>query len=514
MTTATLLIALVATLPTDLGGSREPIMLDFTAAWCGPCRQMRPVVEALVEKGYPIKPVDVDTSPELAEKYQVTGVPAFIVIDPQTGRELARTEGARPASELASLYQEARAKNATRPRTRPEPPAEESDDDRAAEPARDVQAASPPETSPNPKPWQTVVRIKVHGNGSIGFGSGTMISSTPQETLILTCAHIFKLENGPTPPPSRFPRKITVDLFDGKLSGMRPAQVHYSNETFEGEAVDYDFNRDVGLIRIRPGRRLPFAKVVPPHWKPKANMGMVTVGCSEGHDATAWSTVVVNPNMKGLNGNRTYEAIECMIAPKQGRSGGGLFTSDGYIAGVCDFAEPQGNHGLYAAPSSIYKILDRNDMVALYAPPRDRPRAALAENRATPAQGRPEPEYRMQSPDRNDPGGVSLPPPGMLGIKTPALAQNDAPATPARPRRGAWHPTPSRTARTAELKMDPSADTDRFATAGPLAEPEAGVQSEETPAQTRIVRAARRPSAGGWHAGKAPLPEFSAAGDR
>ena len=84
-------------------------------------------------------------------------------------------------------------------------------------------------------------------------------------------------------------------------------------------------------------------RVVPPHWKPKANMGLVTVGCSEGHDATAWSTVIVNPAMKGLNGNRTYEAIECMVAPKQGRSGGGLFTSDGYVAGVCDFADPQ--HG-------------------------------------------------------------------------------------------------------------------------------------------------------------------------
>lgn len=500
MTTATLLIALVATLPTDLGGSREPIMLDFTAAWCGPCRQMRPVVEALVEKGYPIKPVDVDSSPEMAEKYQVTGVPAFIVIDPRTGRELARTEGARPASELASLYNEAKAKHTPR--------AEEADDDaddRAAEPAR---ARNAPETSPNPKPWQTVVRIKVHGNGSIGFGSGTMISSTAQETLILTCAHIFKLEDGPTPPPSRFPRKITVDLFDGKLSGMRPAQVHYSNETFEGEAVDYDFNRDVGLIRIRPGRRLPFAKVVPPHWKPKANMGMVTVGCSEGHDATAWSTVVVNPNMKGLNGNRTYEAIECMIAPKQGRSGGGLFTSDGYIAGVCDFAEPQGNHGLYAAPSSIYKILDRNDMVALYASPRDRPRQVVAENGAAPSPGRP--EYRLQSPDRNDPGGVSLPPPGMLGIKTPALADNGPRTTTPAPRRGSWQP--SRTARTAALTMDPSADTDRFASAEPVTEPEAADQPETPP--TRVVRTARRPSAGGWHAGKAPLPELSVAGDR
>ena len=94
MTIATLLIALFA-VPTNADGAREPIMLDFTAAWCGPCRQMRPVVDELVQKGYPIKAVDVDRSPDLAERYRVTGVPAFIVIDPSTGRELGRTEGAR-----------------------------------------------------------------------------------------------------------------------------------------------------------------------------------------------------------------------------------------------------------------------------------------------------------------------------------------------------------------------------------------------------------------------------------
>ena len=53
-----------------------------------------------------------------------------------------------------------------------------------------------------------------------------------------------------------------VDLFDGKLHGERPAQVHFV-ESVEGQAIDYDFTVDVGLIRIRPGRRLPASRVVP-----------------------------------------------------------------------------------------------------------------------------------------------------------------------------------------------------------------------------------------------------------
>ena len=46
----------------------------------------------------------------------------------------------------------------------------------------------------NPKPWETVVRIRVISPRSTGFGSGTIIHSTPEESLILTCAHIFKLD--------------------------------------------------------------------------------------------------------------------------------------------------------------------------------------------------------------------------------------------------------------------------------------------------------------------------------
>ncbi len=328
----------------------------------------------------------------------------------------------------------------------------------------------------------------MHGNGSIGFGSGTVIHSTPEESLILTCAHIFKLERGATPPPARFPQKITVDLFDGKLQGQ---QVHYT-ETFVGEAIDYDFSLDVGLIRIRPGRRLPYAKVVPTRWKPQTRMGMYTVGCSEGHDATAWDTMIVNPSMRGIH--KGYEAIECTTAPRQGRSGGGLYTWEGYIAGVCDFAEPQGNHGLYAAPSSIYKILDRNDLTALYVPNQGRGKALLAKNRS--ARDRGSEEFRLQSPDRNDPGAVSLPAPGMFGIKPPITAEADVRTT--SPRRSAWLPTPP--PQTADLKMDPASDPDTF---GSIELPQQ-VEVDERP---RPANTSARP----WRASRAPLPGLASA---
>ena len=85
-----------------------------------------------------------------------------------------------------------------------------------------------------------------------------------------------------------------------------------------------------------------------------------------GRDATAWNTHITNPRVRGLSGNPGYQAIECQTAPKQGRTGGGLFTNDGYLAGVCNFAEPKGDHGLYAGPDSIYRLLDRNHLTFLY----------------------------------------------------------------------------------------------------------------------------------------------------
>ena len=220
----------------------------------------------------------------------------------------------------------------------------------------------------NPKPWETVVRIRVLS--PIQPASARARSSTvPRaKSLILTCATSSSSMAASRRTLLEFPHQIMIDLFDGNLQGTNPARVHFL-ESVAGKAVDYDFTRDVGLIRIRPGRRLPSSRVVPAHWQPKAHMQVLTVGCSEGNDATVWPTVIKRPRILNfLSGNPSYEAVECDVAPKQGRSGGGLFTTDGYVAGVCNFAEPQGDHGLYATPRSIYTLLDRNNMMALYAP--------------------------------------------------------------------------------------------------------------------------------------------------
>ena len=77
--------------------------------------------------------------------------------------------------------------------------------------------------------------------------------------------------------------------------------------------------------------------------------------------------------MSNTGTKQGFATIKCADQPKEGRSGGGLYTTDGYVAGVCDFADPNEHVGLYAVPEAIHRLLDRNQLMALYKPATDQP---------------------------------------------------------------------------------------------------------------------------------------------
>src|SRR5689334_11303525 len=137
LATTLLLALLTATNPSSDGGPSDPILLDFHADWCGPCQKMRPAVDQLSRKGYPVKSINIDRSHAVAERYGVQAVPAFVVVD-RSGRELDRTSGLQPAGSLERFYLAARAKA--------QPPARAQANDTEAEdegqPARPVRRAS------------------------------------------------------------------------------------------------------------------------------------------------------------------------------------------------------------------------------------------------------------------------------------------------------------------------------------------------------------------------------------
>ncbi|MDR9396789.1 thioredoxin [Pontimonas sp.] len=92
---------------TDVLGSDKPIMVDFWAEWCGPCRAVSPILDQIAtehaEKIDVVK-LNVDHNPETAMKYQVTSIPTMKVF--KAGEVVKTVIGAKPKPALESDLQE------------------------------------------------------------------------------------------------------------------------------------------------------------------------------------------------------------------------------------------------------------------------------------------------------------------------------------------------------------------------------------------------------------------------
>ena len=91
----------------EVTNSDVPVVVDFWAEWCGPCKQIGPSLEELSEElGGKVKivKVDVDSNPNSAAKMGVLGIPALFVI--KDGQVIANMAGAKPKAALKSWIEE------------------------------------------------------------------------------------------------------------------------------------------------------------------------------------------------------------------------------------------------------------------------------------------------------------------------------------------------------------------------------------------------------------------------
>ncbi len=83
--------------------SSKPVLLDFYADWCGPCRMVSPIVEEIAQENpqYLIGKINVDKEPELAQKFNVLSIPTLAVI--KNGKVISQSAGARPKAEILAM---------------------------------------------------------------------------------------------------------------------------------------------------------------------------------------------------------------------------------------------------------------------------------------------------------------------------------------------------------------------------------------------------------------------------
>lgn len=385
----------------------DVVLLDIYADYCSPCRQMVPLLQKMEKSGFPIRKVDFQTNSDLCKNYfNALALPTLIVM--VEGKEVQRFEGFTSEATLRQAMNNAsRELHAQRQQSRnqlaksdaPSGGETVADDtpansntsrtglagffDRfkssggAATPANeftdaDFRAQSPDESPTaqerNSIPHKATVRVRLMDGKMRDVGTGTVIHSVPGLSTILTCAHIFK-DAAPD-------AVVEVDVFQGDKTLNYPATV-----------LGGDHNADVALLQIKTSTILPSVTLGFDRPALQRQESLFSIGCSNGDPPSRLKMNVVGVDMV-VNAPSN---ILCTNAPKQGRSGGGLFDLKNRLVGVCSAADYKAGEGLYGGLPPVRELMKRLKLTSLLQQPVEQFDGMASQSEATRSQESPFP---------------------------------------------------------------------------------------------------------------------------
>lgn len=347
LTTSLLAIGLLSTV-----SANDAVLIEFTSQNCVHCRAMEPVMQQLQKEGVAVRHVDVDREADMAVRFSVDQLPTYVIYS--SGKEVARLVGRQPITTVRQALMSTAHVQVTPTNSSSTQPATPQFARQSLEPQTPNTHLVPAPASleqASARAQQATVRLRVYEVDDVGFGvgTGTVIDARQGEYLVLTCGHLFRDTDGKG--------KIEVDVFHN-------GQV----QTVAGNLIDFSAkDRDIALVSIKSP--LPITPVpIRPSSQPIRNGDSVfSYGCDRGADPSLRPTRITG--IDKYNQHLKVSNIEIAGAPIDGRSGGGLFDSQGCLIGVCNAADYQGDIGIYAGPGEVYWQLARVGLQSLHNSP-------------------------------------------------------------------------------------------------------------------------------------------------
>lgn len=404
--------------------SQEATLLFVTSPGCVPCRQAAPLVQELSRQGYSVEVVDAAKHPDLVRRLGVQQFPSFLMVsgDKVVEQVVGGSDPTVLKPKILKMFDDAarhHKKNAGQSdiphRSLSSPPTPGVVSETVVSPgvestpfppiasahgtASDIVPAAwtaadhapagnsasgnsaiapvsfvsqagaasrvlPPSSvfpvaepsngssgSPNTEifPWiQSSVKLRVDAENTHSWGTGTIIDTRDGEALILTCGHIFRDSKGKG--------QIETHLF-----GQRSTVKVY------GRCLYYDLEIDLALVIIRPPCPVRAIPIAPVDYQVRTDRQVLSVGCDGGANPTVRAHRIMSTDRIGTPTDNAvpFHYIQVSGAPVSGRSGGGLFSEDGYLIGVCNTADPVENDGHFVPPHVIRQVLksQRLDMI-------------------------------------------------------------------------------------------------------------------------------------------------------